>query len=145
MSQVLLACRSFPRPDFLFPPDKIASVTLPLESKTALVTGASKGVGKGIALELARAGANVVVNYNTDSVGAEATSAEIRAMGREAVTVQGDVGVAADVDRMFARAFEKFPPLETLVNNPGGQTWKPPLDLPEPKRDRTLRTNLKGG
>jgi len=66
-------------------------VTLPLESKTALVTGASKGVGKGIALELARAGANVVVNYNTDSAGAEATLAEIRAMGRESVAIQGEV------------------------------------------------------
>jgi len=119
-------------------------VTLPLESKTALVTGASKGVGKGIALELARAGANVIVNYNTDSAGAEATSGEIRAMAREAITVQGDVGMAADVDRMFARALEKFPRLDILVNNAGVQTCKPLLDLTEAEWDRTLRTNLKG-
>lgn len=119
-------------------------MTLPLESKTALVTGASKGIGKGIALELALAGANVVVNYNTDSAGAEATLAEIRAMGRQAVAIQADVGMAADVDRMFAGAFEKFPRLDILVNNAGVQTWKPLLDLTEAEWDRTLRTNLKG-
>jgi len=119
-------------------------VTLPLESKTALVTGASKGVGKGIALDLARPGANIVVNYNTDAAGAEATSGEILAMGREAVSIQGDVGIAADVDRMFARAFGKFPRLDILVNNAGVQSWKPLLDLTEAEWDRTLRTNLKG-
>ena len=119
-------------------------MTLALESKTALVTGASKGVGKGIALELARAGANVVVNYNTDSAGAEATSGEIRAMGREAVVVQGDVGITADVDRMFARSLEKFPRLDILVNNAGVQTWKPLLDVTEEEWDRVIATNLKG-
>ena len=55
-----------------------------LESKTALVTGASKGVGKGIALELARCGCDVAVNYNSDLAGAEATVAEIRKIGRRA-------------------------------------------------------------
>ena len=117
---------------------------LPLESKVALVTGASKGVGKGIALELARAGAQVVVNYNRDAAGAEATVAEIRGMGREAFAVQADVGVAADVDRMFAQAFERFPWLDILVNNAGVQTWKPLLDLTEAEWDRTIDTNLKG-
>jgi NAD(P)-dependent dehydrogenase (short-subunit alcohol dehydrogenase family) len=119
-------------------------VDLPLESKVALVTGASKGVGKGIALELARAGAQVVVNYNRDGAGAEATVAEIRGIGREAFAVQADVGVAADVDRMFAQAIERFPRLELLVNNAGVQTWKPLLDLTEAEWDRTIDTNLKG-
>jgi NAD(P)-dependent dehydrogenase (short-subunit alcohol dehydrogenase family) len=119
-------------------------VDLPLESKVALVTGASKGVGKGIALELARAGAQVVVNYNRDSAGADATVAEVRGMGREAYAVQADVGVAADVDRMFAQAIERFPRLDLLVNNAGVQTWKPLLDLTEAEWDRTIDTNLKG-
>ena len=114
------------------------------ESKVALVTGASKGVGKGIALELARAGAQVVVNYNRDGAGAEATVAEIRDMGREAFSAQADVGVAADVDRMFAQALERFPRLDILVNNAGVQTWKPLLDLTEAEWDRTIDTNLKG-
>lgn len=119
-------------------------MNLPLESKTALVTGASKGVGKGIALELARAGANVAVNYHRDAAGAEATVAEIRGMGREAFAVQGDVGVAADVDRMFGAVLEKFPRLDILVNNAGVQTWKPLLELTEAEWDRTIQTNLKG-
>jgi NAD(P)-dependent dehydrogenase (short-subunit alcohol dehydrogenase family) len=119
-------------------------VNLSLESKTALVTGASKGVGKGIALELARAGANIVVNYNRDGAGADATVAEIRGMGRDAFAVQGDVGAAADMDRMFGKALETFPRLDILVNNAGVQTWKPLLELTEAEWDRTIDTNLKG-
>jgi len=119
-------------------------VNLSLESKTALVTGASKGVGKGIALELGRAGANVVVNYHRDAAGAEATVAEIRGMGWEAFAVQGDVGVAADVDRMFSAVLERFSRLDILINNAGVQTWKPLLELTEAEWDRTIQTNLKG-
>jgi NAD(P)-dependent dehydrogenase (short-subunit alcohol dehydrogenase family) len=119
-------------------------VNLALESKVALVTGASKGVGKGIALELARAGANIVVNYNTDSTGADATLGEIRGMGREAIAVQANVGSASDVDRMFRKALETFPRLDILVNNAGVQTWKPLLDLTEAEWDRTIDINLKG-
>src|SRR5690242_18483746 len=106
-------------------------MSLPLESKTALVTGASKGVGKGIALELARCGADVAVNYNSDGAGAEATVAEITAMGRTAFPVQADVGRAADVDRMFADIAGRFPRLNILVNNAGTQVWKPLLELEE--------------
>jgi NAD(P)-dependent dehydrogenase (short-subunit alcohol dehydrogenase family) len=119
-------------------------VNLPLESKIALVTGASKGVGKGIALELARAGANIVANYNRDAAGADASVAEIRGMGRDAFAVQADVGMAEDVDRMFGAALERFPRLDILVNNAGVQTWKPLLDLTEAEWDRTIDTNLKG-
>ena len=124
--------------------DTIWSVEHPLESKVALVTGASKGVGKGIALELARAGANVAVNYNADSTGAEATVREIHGIGREALAIQANVAVAADVDRMFAQLVQKFPRLDILVNNAGVQTWKPLLDLTEAEWDRTIDINLKG-
>ena len=102
-----------------------------LDSKTALVTGGSKGVGKGIALELARCGCHIAVNYNSDARGAEATAVEIRALGRKAVTVQADVGLATDVDRMFAEVLHQFPRLDILVNNAGAQTWKPLLELEE--------------
>ena len=117
---------------------------LALESKTALVTGASKGVGKGIALELARCGCDVAVNYNLDAKGADATVAEIGAMGRRAVAVQANVGVAADVDRMFAEVLRQFPRLDILVNNAGVQTWKSLLELEEAEWDRVIDTNLKG-
>src|SRR6185369_11969009 len=117
---------------------------LSLESKTALVTGASKGVGKGIALELARCGCDVAVNFNTDAAGADATVAEIRAMGRKAFPVKGSVGVSADVDRMFQEVLKEFPKLDILVNNAGVQTWKPLLELEEAEWDRVIDTNLKG-
>ena len=119
-------------------------MALPLESKTALVTGASKGVGKGIALELARCGCDVAINYHSDREGAEATAAEIRGMGRAAFPVQADVGKADDVDRMFAEVAAQFPRLDILVNNAGMQVWKPLLELEEAEWDRVIATNLKG-
>src|SRR5205085_9264247 len=86
-------------------------MALPLESKTALVTGASKGVGKGIALELARCGCDVAVNYHSDREGAEATAAEIAAMGRVAFPVQADAAQRTGVYRIFADASARFPTL----------------------------------
>jgi NAD(P)-dependent dehydrogenase (short-subunit alcohol dehydrogenase family) len=84
------------------------------------------------------------VNYNSDAKGAEATAAEVRALGRQAFVVAADVGLAADVDRMFEEVLRQFPRLHILVNNAGMQTWKPLLDLEEADWDRVLRTNLKG-
>lgn len=115
-----------------------------IEGRTALVTGASKGIGKGIAIELARAGCDIAVNYNSDRAGAETTAAAIRAIGRTAEIVQANVGAAVDVDRMFAFVNEKFPKLDILVNNAGVQTWKALLDLQESEWDRVIDTNLKG-
>lgn len=112
--------------------------------KTALVTGASKGVGKGIALALARAGYDVAVNYHSDRAGAEATAAEISALGRKAFAVPGHVGVAREVDALFTEVDRHFPALNVLVNNAGVQTWKALLDLTEEEWDRVIDTNLKG-
>ena len=115
-----------------------------LSGKTALVTGAAKGIGKGIALALAEQGCDVAVNDYADASGAEATASEIRARGRQAMVALADVGIAADVDRMFQTVFETFPRLDILVNNAGVQTWKALLDLEEREWDRVIGTNLKG-
>jgi NAD(P)-dependent dehydrogenase (short-subunit alcohol dehydrogenase family) len=115
-----------------------------LKGKAALVTGAAKGIGRGIALELAREGCNVVINDYADSAGAEVTAAEIRGMGRQAYAVLADVGAAAEVDRMFETALERFPRLDILVNNAGIQTWQSLLDLEERDWDRVIATNLRG-
>jgi len=115
-----------------------------LESKTALVTGSSKGVGRGIALELARCGCDVAVNYHSDDAGAAATVDEITAMGRYAYAIQANVGLAAEVDRMFTEVLARFQRLDILVNNAGVQTWKPLLELEEAEWDRTIQTKLKG-
>lgn len=115
-----------------------------LEGKMALVTGASKGVGKGIALELGRAGCDVAVNYHTDERGAQATVEVLAAMGRKAFAVRANVGSSADVHAMFDEVLGRVPRLDVLVNNAGVQTWKPLLDLTEVEWDRVIDTNLKG-
>ncbi len=108
------------------------------------MTGASKGIGKGIALELGRAGFDVAVNYRSDRDGADATVTELEELGRSAFAVQGDVGNSDDVDRMFAEFLDRFERIDTLVNNAGVQTWKSLLDLSEQEWDRVIGTNLKG-
>lgn len=115
-----------------------------LNGKTALVTGASKGIGRGIALELARLGCGVAVNYHSDREGAEATAAAVREAGQRAFIVKADVGSKAAVDAMFGEILEVFPRLDILVNNAGTQVFKPLLELEEEDWDRVLDTNLKG-
>ncbi len=115
-----------------------------LKGKIALVTGASKGVGKGIALELAKAGSDVAVNYRGDMAGAAATVDEIALMGRRAIAIGGDVSRHDQVEKMFQQVRDGFGRLDILVNNAGIQTWKPLLELAEKDWDRVLSTNLKG-
>lgn len=119
-------------------------MSLLLENRKALITGASKGIGKGIALELARQGCDVLVNYHSDAAGAGGTVSEIRSLDRQALPVRADVGKAGDVDAMFAAAVEAFGRLDILVNNAGVQTWTSLLDLEENEWDRVIETNLKG-
>jgi NAD(P)-dependent dehydrogenase (short-subunit alcohol dehydrogenase family) len=115
-----------------------------LPAKIALVTGAAKGIGKGIALQLAAEGCDLAINDYADRSGAEATASEIRALGRKALVVMANVGDAREVDGMFQAVLQQFPRLDILVNNAGVQTWKALLDLEEREWDRTIATNLKG-
>jgi NAD(P)-dependent dehydrogenase (short-subunit alcohol dehydrogenase family) len=119
-------------------------VPLPLAGKNALVTGAAKGIGREIALELARRGCDVAINDYKDGEGAEETARQVRALGRQALVGLGSVGRAEDVDRIFADIFRHFGRLHILVNNAGVQTWKGLLELEEAEWDRTIETNLKG-
>lgn len=96
-----------------------------LEGKVALVTGASKGIGAGIAKDLAAEGAKVVVNYASSREGADRVVAEIVAAGGEAVAVQADVSNEADLDRLFADTMTAYGRLDVLVNNAGTYTWMP--------------------
>ena len=113
-------------------------------SKRALVTGASKGVGRGIALGLAGAGWDVGVNYHGDQAGAEKTAADMESQGQRAWVLKADVGDSAQVKEMFDAFVGRAGGIELLVNNAGVQTWSPLLELKEEDWDRTLRTNLKG-
>src|SRR6266699_6353092 len=93
-----------------------------LEGHTALVTGGSRGVGRGIALELARAGCRVVVNDNSGGSFAEQTVAEIKAFGVDAFSVKADVSSSSEVNDMFDQVLTRFHQLNILVNNAGVQT-----------------------
>src|SRR5258705_4330578 len=95
------------------------SDTAKLSNKVAIVTGASKGIGAGIAKGLAAAGAAVVVNYASSKEGADRVVAEIAAAGGKALAVQGDVSKASDVKRLFAETKTAFGSLDVLVNNAG--------------------------
>src|ERR1700682_334645 len=90
-----------------------------LSGKTAVVTGASKGIGAGIAKGLAAEGAAVVINYASSKDGAERVVADIKAKGGKAIAVQGNVAKAADVKKIFAETMDAFGRLDILVNNAG--------------------------
>src|SRR5579872_7299088 len=90
-----------------------------LTDKVAIVTGASKGIGSGIAEALAAAGARVAVNYSSDRKGAERVVQRIAGHGGEAIAIGGDVSKAADVARMFQEVDRAFGRLDVLVNNAG--------------------------
>jgi 3-oxoacyl-[acyl-carrier protein] reductase len=102
-----------------------------LKNKVAVVTGASKGIGAGIAKSLAAEGAAVVVNYATSKRGADRVVAEIVDKGGEAIAVQGDVANASDVQRMFAEAKKAFGRLDVLVNNAGVYQFAPLAEITE--------------
>src|ERR1700744_6129925 len=96
-----------------------------LTGKVAVVTGASKGIGAGIAKELAAQGAAVVVNYASDKAGAERAVAEIAKNGGKAVAVQADVSRQEDIKRLLAETKKSFGTLDILVNNAGIYAFAP--------------------
>jgi NAD(P)-dependent dehydrogenase (short-subunit alcohol dehydrogenase family) len=124
-----------------------------LQGQTALVTGASRGIGKEIALELARNGYRVAVNYYNDPESlVDATVAEIRAVQAptqdgvrpEVLAIEADIRSSSQVTAMFERVIATCGRLDLLVNNAGVQTWKPLLDVTEEEWDLVVDTNLKG-
>ena len=114
-----------------------------LTGKVALVTGASRGLGRGIALVLAEQGADVAVNYHTRQSEAEEVAEAIRAMGRRAITVQADVGQADQVHRLFERIQAEWGRLDILVNNAGLSRPQDIFQITEEDWDFLIRTNLK--
>jgi len=113
-------------------------------TKVALVTGASQGVGRGIALGLARAGWDVGINYHRNQPGAEAVAALVQEAGQRSWLLRADVGDARQVAAMFEQLVAQAGRLDLLVNNAGRQTWMPLLELSTEDWERTIRTNLTG-
>jgi 3-oxoacyl-[acyl-carrier protein] reductase len=115
-----------------------------LEGKVALVTGAQQGIGRAIAVALARDGADVGVNFLDDASAAEGVAGEIRGLGRRAVTVQGDVSRTASVESMVKTVVAALGPPDVLVNNAGVFPRASFLELQEREWDHVLGINLKG-
>lgn len=115
-----------------------------LHTKTALVTGASKGIGAGIALELAKSGVSVIVNYASDKNGAEAVVRSIVDGGGRSIAIQGDVSKSADVTRMFDQAASALGSIDILVNNAGVYHAIPITQMTEANFHREMNVNLLG-
>ncbi|MDU2065620.1 MAG: 3-oxoacyl-[acyl-carrier-protein] reductase [Sporomusaceae bacterium] len=115
-----------------------------LDGKVALVTGASRGIGRAVAIQLAQSGAKVVINYAGNRQAAEEVLAAIEAMKGEAILVQGDVSKADAVESMVKQAVERFGRIDILVNNAGITRDGLLMRLKEEDWDAVLNTNLKG-
>lgn len=116
-----------------------------LKGKVALVTGASRGIGRAIAVALAKKGCNVIINYARDEENAKKTEEMCRAYGVETLTVRADVSNREEVREMVEKAIEKFGRIDILINNAGilGKTINP-REISDEEWDRVLRVNLKG-
>ena len=115
-----------------------------LNGKVALITGASKGIGAGIAKQFGAEGAAVVVNYASDKQGADRVVDEISKGGGKAIAIQGNVARKADVERLFAEAEKVFGKLDILVNNAGVYEFVPLEQVTEQQFHRMFDTNVLG-
>ena len=119
-------------------------MTRSLTGKVALVTGAAKGIGAGIAKAMSAAGASVTVNFASDRPGAEHVVADIKAAGGNAFAVQANVSVVAEVEHLFAKAVETFGPLDILVNNASVFAFAVLEQTTDEQLHKMLDTNLWG-
>lgn len=115
-----------------------------LQGKVAVVTGASKGIGAGIAKSLGAEGAAVIVNYASSKEGADKVVAAIEQQGGKAIAVQGDVSKAADVERLFAETMKAYGAVNILVNNAGVFQFAPLEAVTEEEFHRQYNTNVLG-
>jgi glucose 1-dehydrogenase len=115
-----------------------------LQGKRALVTGANSGIGRAIALRLAREGAAVSINYLTHPEAADEVVKQISDDGGKAIAVQADISQEAQVDQMFARVAGEFGGLDILVNNAGMETYHPFLEMPADAWRKVIEVDLTG-
>lgn len=115
-----------------------------LTNKTAVVTGASRGIGRSIAIDLAKSGANVVVNYSGNEAKANEVVDEIKALGQQAFAVKADVSNAEEVQAMMKQSIDTFGSIDILVNNAGITKDNLLMRMKENEWDDVININLKG-
>ncbi|SKC87127.1 3-oxoacyl-[acyl-carrier-protein] reductase [Maledivibacter halophilus] len=115
-----------------------------LSGKTAIVTGGSRGIGKAVALKLAEKGANIVVNYTSNSTKAEEVVNEIKKMGREALAIKADVSNSDDVKNLIKETEKQFSNIDILINNAGITKDTLLIRMKEDDWDKVMSVNLKG-
>jgi NAD(P)-dependent dehydrogenase (short-subunit alcohol dehydrogenase family) len=114
-----------------------------LQNKIALITGAGRGIGRGIAEVFSENGADVAINYLNSAQAAENVAAYVRGQGRRAITVQADVSKRSEVEPMIDRVWRELGPIDILVNNAGIETIVPFLDLTDEQWTRLVDINLR--
>jgi glucose 1-dehydrogenase len=114
-----------------------------LKDKVAIVTGGNSGIGKAIAVGLAKAGASIVIDYIADPAATEALEREIASLGDQAIGVEADVSRIEDLQRLVDAAVAKFGRLDIMVNNAGVETRTSVLETTEAQYDKVLTINLK--
>ncbi len=114
-----------------------------LKGKVAIVTGGNSGIGLAIVLELARQGANIVIDYVAHPEATEALEKQVSALGDSVIGVQADVSKVADLERLIAAAVEAFGRVDIMVNNAGVETRTSVLDTTEAQYEKVLAVNLK--
>jgi 3-oxoacyl-[acyl-carrier protein] reductase len=116
----------------------------PLDGKFAIVTGASRGIGRAIALRLAEDGASVAVNYRSNADAAEIVVTAVKDLGGEAIAIQADMGDVNQIRRLFSQTLHIFGGLDILVNNAGTAAFAPIVDIDESLFDLLFAANCKG-
>ncbi len=115
-----------------------------LVNKTVLITGSSKGIGRGVAIVTAKAGANVVINHRDTARAADEVRREVEALGRRAIVVQADAGRKSDIDRLFDTAIEEFGGVDVAVHSAYYSHREWVVDMPLEEWQRTIDVSLTG-
>lgn len=116
----------------------------PFAGKVAVITGAGRGIGSGIALELGKLGCDVVVNYGSSAKAADEVVAELRAMGTNPIALQADISRPDDVVSLFERAMSHYGHIEFVVSNAGMEVWCPETEVTTELFDKVFNLNCRG-
>ncbi|ORY65288.1 versicolorin reductase [Pseudomassariella vexata] len=122
----------------------MSNQTKPLAGKVALITGAGRGIGRGIALELGKRGANIVVNYGRSSKQADEVVSELSKLGSKSVALQADISKPEEVASLFDRALEHFGKIDIVISNSGMEVWCEETEVTPELFDQVFNLNCRG-